>query len=70
MSKEDAKVAKVTKVEKKKRKLSINPVIRLVSLLALGILAYAGVLSLIQADVLIANAIAVVIVALLVKEAF
>lgn len=67
MSKE---VAKVTKVEKKKRKLSINPVIRLVSLLALGILAYAGVLSLIQADVLIANAIAVVIVALLVKEAF
>lgn len=67
MSKE---VAKVTKIEKKKRKFTINPVVRLVALLVLGVLAYAGVLSLIQADVIVANAIAVVVVALLVKEAF
>lgn len=67
MSKE---IAKVNKQDKKKRKLTINPVVRLVALLVLGVLAYAGVLSLIQADVIVANAIAVVVVALLVKEAF
>jgi len=67
MSKE---IAKVNKQDKKKRKFTINPVVRLVALLILGVLAYCGVLSLIQADVIVANAIAVVVVALLVKEAF
>lgn len=59
-----------TEVKKTKKKLNINPVIRLITLLALGVLAYAGVMSLIKADPIISNAIAGVVVVLLVKEAF
>jgi hypothetical protein len=54
----------------KKFKLNINPVIRLFTLLALGALAYAGVMSLIKADPIVANVIAGVVVVLLVKESF
>jgi hypothetical protein len=56
--------------EVKKRKLNINPIIRLLTLLALGVLAYAGVMSLIEADPVVANVIAGVVVVLLVKESF
>lgn len=59
-----------TEVKKTKKKLNINPVIRLITLLVLGVLAYAGVMSLIKADPIISNAIAGVVVILLVKEAF
>jgi len=59
-----------TEVKKTKKKLNINPVIRLITLLVLGVLAYAGVMSLIKADPIISNAIAGVVVVLLVKEAF
>lgn len=54
----------------KKIKLNINPVIRLFTLLALGALAYAGVMSLIKADPIVANVIAGVVVVLLVKETY
>lgn len=59
-----------TEVKKTKKKLNINPAIRLITLLVLGVLAYAGVMSLIKADPIISNAIAGVVVVLLVKEAF
>ena len=59
-----------TEVKKTKKKLNINPIIRLITLLVLGVLAYAGVMSLIKADPIISNAIAGVVVILLVKEAF
>jgi hypothetical protein len=64
-------MSKQVKTEvKKKRTLNINPVIRLFTLLALGALAYAGVMSLIKADPIVANVIAGVVVVLLVKESF
>jgi len=63
-------MSKEVKDVKKKRKLNINPVIRLITLLALGVLAYAGVMSLIKADPIVANVIAGVVVVLLVKESF
>ena len=66
MSKKETK----PEVKKTKKKLNINPVIRLITLLVLGVLAYAGVMSLIKADPIISNAIAGVVVVLLVKEAF
>jgi hypothetical protein len=64
-------MSKQVKTEvKKKRTLNINPVIRLFTLLALGALAYAGVMSLIKADPIVANVIAGVVVVLLVKETY
>ena len=64
MSKE---LSKITKVEKKK-KLNWHQALRFVTLVALGVLAYAGVMSLIKGDVWVIRAVALVVVALLVKE--
>lgn len=58
------------KEEKPKKKFNFNALFRLVVLLALGVLAYAGVMSLIKADPVIANTIAGVVVILLIKETF
>lgn len=65
-----SKELKTTKVEKKKKRISWHSLLRLFVLLILAVLAYAGVMSLIKADIIVANAIAVVVVVLLVKEAF
>jgi len=59
-----------TEVKKTKKKLNINPVIRLITLLVLGVLAYAGVMSLIKADPIVANVIAGVVTVLLIKESY
>ena len=42
--------------------------VKFLALLALAVLAYAGVMSLIQADKYVANGIAIIVVALLLKE--
>lgn len=64
MSKKETK----PEVKKDKKKINLTPVLRVVTLLALGALAYAGVMSLIKADPIIANVIAGIVVVLLVKE--